>query len=95
MTFIERVGALFSQQRERIAKLEQRVVALEQRPIGVIYRGLWDESVSYAPHEGVTHRGSVFVAIEPSRGVKPEGADGVWRLAVKRGRDGRDGRDAR
>ena len=95
MTFADTVRALFSQQRVRLDELERRVVTLEQRPPGIVYRGLWDESVSYAPHEGVTHRGSVFVAIEPSRGVKPEGADGVWRLAVKRGRDGRDGRDAR
>jgi hypothetical protein len=92
------VGAirdLFGRQAATIAALERRVATLEARPLGIQYKGLWDADVDYQTDEAVTFHGSLFVAIAPSSNVKPEGAEGVWRLAVKRGRDGRDGRDAR
>lgn len=95
MSLIAAVRDLFGRQAATIAALEQRVAALEARPLGVRYAGVWDADHAYVPDEAVTFRGSLFIALAPSSNVKPEGAEGVWRLAVKRGRDGRDGRDAR
>jgi hypothetical protein len=95
VSLIAAVRDLFNRQATSLAALERRVAALEARPLGVRYAGIWDADLDYQKDEAVTYRGSLFVALASSSNVKPEGAEGVWRLAVKRGRDGRDGRDAR
>jgi hypothetical protein len=91
MTFIERVGALFSQQRERITELEKRVATLEARPTGLRYCGVWEPFGDYQKDDGCTYHGSLWVALRASSGEAPEGSD-AWRLCCKRGRDGRDAR---
>jgi hypothetical protein len=91
VTFADSVRALFGQQRERISTLEQRIAALEARPLGVRYAGVWDAETDYAPDMAVSSSGSIWIARSPSRGLRP-GEGPEWQLAVKRGRDGRDAR---
>ena len=91
MTFVERIIALFNQQRTRLDDLERRIAALEQRPAGLKYVGTWDAEIDYAPNEAATFGGSIWIARSPSRGLRP-GEGPEWQLAVKRGRDGRAAR---
>jgi hypothetical protein len=55
----------------------------------MIYRGVWQEGVTYHPGDVVTWGGSAHVA-ERETADKPDTKDGGFRLAVKRGRDGKD-----
>jgi len=54
----------------------------------VIDRGVWRESKTYMPGDGVTWAGSFWICQEDTT-EKPDGGKG-WRLAVKKGRDGKD-----
>ena len=74
--------------KEGLGPIVKRIAALEARPAGLKYVGIWDGSDSYAADEAVTHNGSLWIAREPSRGVRP-GDGRAWQLAVKRGKDAR------
>lgn len=73
-----------------LAPLRTKIAELEGRPIGAIYRDVWDATTKYEPHEMVSHDGSCWIAKTASIGTRPGTAPGVWRLCVKRGRDARD-----
>jgi len=47
----------------------------------LLWRGLWDEKVSYSHPDAVTERGLNYVAISPNVGVSPGSDNGArWRL---------------
>jgi GDSL-like Lipase/Acylhydrolase len=51
------------------------------RTAGLIWRGLWNEEISYKYPDAVTERGLNYVAINPSVGVSPAKDSGsTWRL---------------
>lgn len=54
----------------------------------VLDRGVYKDDGEYAQGDGVTWAGSFWIKQRPGQG-KPDSADGLWRLAVKRGRDGK------
>ncbi len=58
----------------------------------VLDRGVYKAGQAYERGDGVTWAGSFWIAQKQTE-AKPDGSDGSWRLAVKRGRDGKDGRD--
>ena len=70
---------------EKVVPLEKRLDALEKRP-DLKYMGVWVKGV-YAPGNAVTHDGSLWICVAPTKG-KP-GPSAGWRLAVKRGQDAR------
>lgn len=76
-----------------IAYLAERIHALESRK-AVTYHGVWGPDAQYTAGMAVTADGSMWVALQPVKGVKPPNSQ-YWQLAVKRGRDGRDGSDGR
>ena len=57
----------------------------------VIDRGIWQASSAYDVGDGVTFKGSYWIA-EAETNARPGTPDSGWRLAVKRGRDGRPDR---
>jgi hypothetical protein len=58
--------------------------------VGVLLdRGVWKEGRGYERGDGVTWRGSFWIA-QKETSAKPDEASSDWRLAVKRGRDGKD-----
>jgi hypothetical protein len=70
--------------------LMARLVALEARPVGVKYCGVWTPEQAYRVHDAVSHHGSLWIAKTNQAGSEP-GADPIaWQLAVKKGRDGKD-----
>jgi hypothetical protein len=76
----------------KIAALEAKIAELEQRPAaGLKYCGTWDGSRVYAKDEAITHAGAMWVALTSNISRRPP-ADGVWKLAVRKGSDGKDGR---
>jgi hypothetical protein len=75
----------------RYSPLEARVAALDARPRGLSYCGVWQRAADYESHDGVTHHGSIWVAItDHLRGVEPGTDSTVWQLSVKKGSDGKD-----
>jgi hypothetical protein len=51
------------------------------RTAGLIWRGLWNEEISYKYPDAVTESGLNYVAINPSVGVSPAKGNGAtWRL---------------
>lgn len=72
-----------------IEALSERVRAVEARPVGLSYAGVWRAGEAYAKHTGVTHDGSVWVARTDYPSGEPGTPDSGWQLAVKRGSDGR------
>ena len=68
---------------EKVGALDKRLAALEKRP-ELRYLGTWVKG-NYEPGNAVTHDGSLWVCVAPTKG-RPGPAAG-WRLAVKRGRD--------
>jgi hypothetical protein len=70
-----------------IAWLNDRIEALEQRPV-LKYCGVYDEAKPYTPGNMVTHSGSIWHCKSACQGQKPPGH--CWQLAVKHGRDGKD-----
>jgi hypothetical protein len=70
-----------------ITALEARVAALEARPPGVAYKGVWDSSEVYRRGHFVTRAGSIWhCERDHNRGLIPGVGDG-WKLAVKHGKD--------
>ena len=74
----------------RVATLEARIVALEQRPAGLKYTGVWQRANEYERHDGVTHGGSLWVCVGDRARSEPGTDTKTWQLCVKAGRDGRD-----
>lgn len=56
----------------------------------LIGRGLWSEDGDYERGDVTTWGGTAWEAVEPVKGVKPDGSSGGWRILAKRGRDGKD-----
>jgi hypothetical protein len=75
--------------REKLDPLTSRVEALEARPVGVKYCGVWSSTATYAKDEAVTWAGSLWVALGKSTSMKPGDSPGSWQLAAKRGADGK------
>ncbi len=57
----------------------------------LIDRGVFSYDKAYTEGDVVTWAGSMWIAQKPSQKIAPGGSEGVWRLAVKHGRDGKDG----
>ena len=74
---------------ERLEALDGRTKALETRPPGVQYRGVWSDSQLYALDQAVTHAGSLWIARSASIGQRPGVNLTAWQLAVKKGSDGK------
>jgi hypothetical protein len=74
------------------APLEARIAELEQRPIGLDYKGVYVKGRSYSKNMGVSHAGSIWVAVREYPEKEPGQPHSGWRLAVKRGTDGKDAR---
>jgi hypothetical protein len=53
-------------------------------------KGVYREGEAYREGDGVTWGGSLWLAQRDAPEGKPDGGNGHWRLAVKRGRDGKD-----
>jgi hypothetical protein len=80
--FLELLKAV-REERHRNNALEARLETLEQRP-AVVYRGVWRSGEQYAEASIVTDNGSLWIAREESRGVRP-GSNAAWQLIVKKG----------
>lgn len=80
---------LFKFAREQRLDLEARVASLEARP-AVPWEGPWDAEKQFPASCFCTHGGGMWFAAAASKGVRPGTGDGVWRLAVKAGKDGKD-----
>jgi hypothetical protein len=72
----------------------RRLQELEKRP-AVSYEGVYDPERQYEKGHLLTHDGSIFACLLPSKGITPGSAPAHFKLAVKRGRDGKDGKDLR
>jgi hypothetical protein len=74
----------------RLDALEHRLAALEARPAGLKYCGVWTDGENYAVGDVTTRSGSMWVSkLAENRSIP--GADGGvgWTLAVKHGKDAR------
>jgi hypothetical protein len=65
----------------------KRIEELEARPVGLDYKGVWKPNFAYAKNAGVTHTGSVWVAIKDKPTKEPGEPNSGWQLACKKGRD--------
>jgi hypothetical protein len=91
MTVNGLMAAVAAVLRPRLTAIEERVAALESRPRGIVYQGVWAELKSYDAGDVVTHAGSAWIALQATR-AKPGDAGQAsrsWQLMVKRGRDAR------
>lgn len=86
--------AKIAEQRDQIAALiehcqalERRLSAIESRPKGLQYRGVWSAGMTYSQGDTVSRRG-LWIAMTVTRAMPGQSPD--WSLAVKDGRDGRD-----
>ena len=68
-----------------IAALEQRIVALEQRPPGVEYAGTFEAGTIYSKGALVTRQGSLWLSLQDSNAWPPGQSASHWKLIVKRG----------
>ena len=68
----------------RITALEARIVALEARPDGVKYAGVWRTGQPYAEGQLTTHKGGLWLAESPTT-FAPGAAGSGWKLIVKSG----------
>jgi hypothetical protein len=75
--------------RDEIARLEQRVHALEQKPPPLQYEGTWSETRAYNAGSFVTFQGGLWFCQDTNMGVRPGAGSSSWKLAVKRGRGDR------
>jgi hypothetical protein len=81
---------------EVVAKSRARIAAIEQRPKGLQYLGVWTRGTDYSPGDVTTDRGAMWVcktATTDRPGDLRLGGETHWQLAVKAGRDGRDRKD--
>lgn len=70
---------------QRLKSIEDRLAALEAH--GIKYVGVYQPSGDYERGHIVTHQGSAWHAVRPTRAVP--GTSGDWQLMVKAGRDAR------
>jgi hypothetical protein len=75
---------------EELRKRDEKIKALEDKPPGLQYAGVYRPGASYPKHTGVSHQGSVWVARKDFPSKQPGEPNSGWILAVKRGRDGKD-----
>lgn len=76
---------------KQYASGKRELVPMHQRAME--HAGVYDDVRDYEPNDVVTCEGALWLALSPSRGMKP-GSDTsalYWRLIVKRGKDGKDG----
>jgi hypothetical protein len=77
-----------------LAALEADVAKLRGPPgEGFRYREVYDAQAEYAAGDWVTHDGTLWAALAPSKGLTPgsDAANASWRMAMKRARDGANG----
>jgi hypothetical protein len=83
--------------RKDMTELKTRLAAVENRPIGVVDCGTYEEGVTYPEGGGVSHDGSFWIAqrrTSAAPGGDETGASSRdWRLAVRRGKPGKSGHD--
>ena len=70
-----------------IKRLEDRVKELEERPAGLDYKGTYKPDYSYGKNMGVTHQGSLWIALKDKPTKEPGEPNSGWQLACKKGRD--------
>jgi hypothetical protein len=80
----DKAGKLIGAQRvdKSLELLEARLAAVESRP-GTLYRGVWTANEAYETSDLVTHKGSLWVCIDPTK-ARPGECTG-WKLCVKKG----------
>jgi hypothetical protein len=78
---------------EALAPLQERIKALEDRPAGVEYKGVYRKGCSYSRNQATSHQGSLWIAVKDYPEKEPGEPSSGWRLAVKKGRDGKDGKN--
>jgi hypothetical protein len=66
----------------------ERVAALESRPQGVKYGGIWKSGETYAEGQLTTHAGGLWLATSPTT-FAPGAEDSGWKLIVKSGQAAR------
>jgi integrin beta 3 len=76
-----------------IVHLKSSDGALEARFPGMWDAGVWRAGKHYPRGAGVSWNGSTWIAQKDTRGEKPGDGSGVWRLAVKAGRDAKPPRE--
>jgi hypothetical protein len=76
--------------KDATAPLEARIKEIEERPAGLDYKGTYRRDYNYAKNAGVTHSGSLWVALKDKPTKEPGEVNSGWQLAVKKGRDGKD-----
>lgn len=91
-TFLEDMNARNQERNAKIASLEARVTAIEDR--GVEYKGVFTPGQEYRRGDACTMDGALWIAKRKTTGRPGVDFDG-WQLAVMRGKPGRDGKDAR
>ena len=70
--------------RAATAQLEQRIAALESRPLQK-WAGVHVSGMQYAEASLVTHQGSLWAAMKKTT-TTPGDSNSDWRLIVKRGK---------
>jgi hypothetical protein len=91
LNLVEHLGQLTAKAiKDATTPLEARIAELESRPAGLDYKGIYRRDYNYAKNMGVTHSGSVWVALKDSPPKEPGEANSGWLLACKRGADGKD-----
>ena len=85
---------------ERCAELEsslalerERMKAIEDRPVGVVYRGVWQAGIDYKHGDVTTWDGSMWIVTGAGSTRHRPGDSRDWTLAVKKGKDGRNARE--
>jgi hypothetical protein len=67
----------------------ERVKALEARPVGLRFVGVWQRGVTFQKDDGTVHHGSTWAAVRETN-REPGTPDSGWILIAKRGRDARE-----
>ena len=57
----------------------KRIEELEARPVGLDYKGTYKPDYAYAKNMGVTHQGSVWVAIKDKPTKEPGEPNSGWQ----------------
>ena len=60
----------------------------------MIYRGVYLDTQEYDVGDNVTDDNQTWVAVQPSKGVRP-GTSEAWKLAARKGRNGKDAEPSR
>ena len=84
----EMMETIETMMRTRQARLEERVRAIEERPL-LEDCGVWNARTDYHPGNCVVHDGSSWIAKTWHSREQPGKSDS-WRLMARKGRDGRD-----